>query len=191
MEPDRPLEHVRVSPHIARRDAGRLGSDELGQLGTGIEKTDSTVKASDIPLDVKGLTSGVASLATGLDSACAVLTTGAVKCWGHDEYGKLGNASKHSLGDGTPGHQPPVDVVGLTDVKQVSVGRFHACAVTNAGKLFCWGDTSSGALGLAEDATILEAGRVPNEVTSVGSDVTFVTAPWKGYGNDVTGNFAR
>ncbi|MFO0674031.1 MAG: hypothetical protein U0235_31160 [Polyangiaceae bacterium] len=69
------------------------GADNLGQLGTGVPYTDNRKQASSSPVDVAGLASGVTQVAVGADSACALLATGKVKCWGHDEYGKLGNDS--------------------------------------------------------------------------------------------------
>ena len=87
------------------------GADEMGQLGTGIAYTDNRKQASSKPVDVKGLSTGVASLSLGLNSSCVVMTTGTVKCWGKDEGGKLGNDSPKSSGDGNPNFLPPVDAV--------------------------------------------------------------------------------
>jgi hypothetical protein len=111
------------------------GSNSSGQLGN------NSGTSSGIPVDVVGLTSGVASL-TGLGShTCAVTTSGGAKCWGYNSSGQLGNNS-------TTSSSVPVDVVGLTSgVASLTVGGAHACAVTTSGGAKCWGSNSSGQLG--------------------------------------------
>jgi hypothetical protein len=149
------------------------GEDDLGQLGTGIPYVDTRKKVSAVPVDVKGLSSGVRAISVGLTSACAITAAGGVKCWGQDEYGKLGNASTHTSGDGAPDFQPPVDVVGLSGIKEISVGRWHACALSEAGVLKCWGRNGS-ELGIPKDGAGSKG--EPVEVTSLGNNVAHVYA---------------
>ena len=54
------------------------GRNDFGQLGDG-----STAERFT-PVDVVGLDSGVASVDTGTDHTCALLTSGGVKCWGYN-----------------------------------------------------------------------------------------------------------
>ncbi|MGH2905704.1 MAG: DUF6531 domain-containing protein [Solirubrobacterales bacterium] len=72
-------------------------------------------------------------ISMGYSNSCAIVTTGALKCWGKNNYGQIG--------DGTTTDRPgPVTVAGLTSgVAQVSVGAFHSCAVTTGGVAKCWG----------------------------------------------------
>jgi len=70
------------------------GYNVYGQLGNG-----STTNTT-LPAQVIGLTSGVASIAPagGQDFMCAVLSTGAMQCWGRDTFGQLGiNGTYESL----------------------------------------------------------------------------------------------
>jgi alpha-tubulin suppressor-like RCC1 family protein len=76
------------------------GNNSFGQLG------DSSTMTHHEPVDVVGLSSGVVAVALGFDHTCAVLTTGAVKCWGGNFYSQLGNGT-------TTQSLVPVDVVGL------------------------------------------------------------------------------
>ena len=77
---------------------------------------------------------------TQLLVACAVVRGGA-QCWGENSQG--------ALGDGTlASRSVPAPVLGLASgVADISAGGNHACAVTTAGAVWCWGDNSRGALG--------------------------------------------
>jgi alpha-tubulin suppressor-like RCC1 family protein len=66
---------------------------------------------------------------------CAVLATGAVYCWGNNEYGMFGNGAT-SRADLPP--QPGAQ--GITDAVAVAIGPFHACAIRKPGTVACWGD---------------------------------------------------
>lgn len=111
------------------------GSSSSGQLGHG-----STLYP-DEPVDVSGLTAGVAAIGVGDKHSCAVLASGAVKCWGNNTFGQLGNGDPL-----TPGK--PVAVTGLASgVASVSAGSAQSCAVTTGGAVKCWGRNESGSLG--------------------------------------------
>ena len=96
------------------------------------------------PVDVVGLTSGVIDISAGTGHTCAVTDSGAVKCWGYNDKGQLG--------DGTYGNgyyrEVPVDVEGIfTGAVEVAAGEHHTCARLENGMVKCWGENTYGQLG--------------------------------------------
>jgi alpha-tubulin suppressor-like RCC1 family protein len=71
------------------------GNNNFGQIGDGNTST------SDTPQTVTGLTGAVAiasggGAGTGQGSSCAIVGSGAVVCWGSNQYGQLGNGTQTS-----------------------------------------------------------------------------------------------
>lgn len=111
------------------------GSNEDGQLGQ------APGADQEVPVTVGGLGEPVQGMALGWHHSCAQSTKGAVRCWGANDKGQLG--------DGTgKAHFAPALVIGLnTGVAQVASGYMHSCAITIAGKTLCWGSNSLGQVG--------------------------------------------
>jgi alpha-tubulin suppressor-like RCC1 family protein len=63
------------------------GSNASGQLGN------NSTTNSQLPVAVTGLSSDVTAIAAGQSHTCALMTSGAVQCWGDNEDGQLGNNS--------------------------------------------------------------------------------------------------
>ena len=136
------------------------GLNDGGQLGNGTNENSST------PVDVQGLASGVVGIAAGAGWVCALTSAGAVKCWGWNQYGQLG--------DGNEGQDTntPVDVSGLTNgVTAISANALHACALTTAGHVECWGSTFDN-----EQAPRTTNSDVPIVVSGLGGGATAITA---------------
>ncbi|MBU6335965.1 MAG: RCC1 repeat-containing protein, partial [Chloroflexi bacterium] len=116
------------------------GSNNNGELGDG-----TLVERRTTPVAVRTLGSGVQAIAAGGSgsngSSCALLGSGAVRCWGANAFGQLGDGS-------TTDRRAPVAVSTLNSgVQAIDVGGSHACALTGLGVFVCWGDNTFGQLG--------------------------------------------
>jgi alpha-tubulin suppressor-like RCC1 family protein len=134
------------------------GGNSYGQLG------DDSTTANLAPVQVKGLTSGVAAVAAGADFACALTTGGGVQCWGYNGYGQLGDGT-------TSTSSTPQQVMGLTSgVTAIAAGNSTACAILSGGSVECWGYNGSGELG--DNSTM--GSSVPTQVMTLTSGVTAI-----------------
>ena len=92
------------------------------------------------PLNVSGLSSGVIAIASGNYHTCAVLDTGAVRCWGADGRGAVGNGG---------GGNSPGTITGLSaGVIGITGGDRHTCALLSTGGVQCWGWNDLGQIGI-------------------------------------------
>jgi alpha-tubulin suppressor-like RCC1 family protein len=111
------------------------GKNEEGQLGDGSSTTRLTA------VDVSGLGSGVMAIAAGDNHTCALSTSGAVKCWGSNAEGQLGDGS-------TTNRFTAFDVSGLSSgVRSLAAASGHSCALSTGGGVKCWGANGQGQLG--------------------------------------------
>lgn len=119
------------------------GDNHFGQLGHGIQAHQFFPPR---PVPVKGAALAVSA---GHRHTCALLRDRSVQCWGENFDGQLGNGTTvHSL--------LPVQVVlndlmkgikPLEEVRALSAGKAHTCALFIDGGVDCWGSNRSGQLG--------------------------------------------
>lgn len=124
------------------------GGNEYGQLG------DNSSNSSPIPVavDTSGVLNGLTvKQITAMNSniysanACVIASDNKAYCWGRNDRGRLG--------DGTANNSPvPVAVdtsrmLAGKDIKQISAGGTHTCAVTIDDWAYCWGYSAYGQLG--------------------------------------------
>jgi alpha-tubulin suppressor-like RCC1 family protein len=137
------------------------GYNEVGQLGDGY-----TIDEDAPDLWVANLYQGVSAISAGANHTCAITTGGAVKCWGHNQYGQLGNNTNVNS-------RAPVDVSGLTSgIIALAAGDNHTCALTLDGIVKCWGFNLQGELG---DGTHTNRW-TPVDVTPLNSVISSITA---------------
>ncbi|MGI5863164.1 MAG: RCC1 domain-containing protein [Myxococcales bacterium] len=114
--------------------------NQCGFLGNG------STNVKRVPTDVEGLPGPVFSVVGGAQFTCALLESGAVYCWGCNNFGQLGNNTTQDSGT-------PQQVSGLdAGVVHLSAGYAHACAVTSDGRLLCWGYNEFWQVGDADNA---------------------------------------
>jgi len=140
------------------------GQNDAGALG------DGTTANSLIPRPVKGITTATA-LATSQGNvyghSCALLASGAVRCWGLRTAGQLGNGNTNAFSD------IPVAVRGISTATAVAAGGEHSCALLTGGAVQCWGDNSWGQLG---DGSSTEYSSTPVPVTGISTATALALA---------------
>jgi alpha-tubulin suppressor-like RCC1 family protein len=100
-------------------------------------------------------------LAAGETHNCALMQSGAVRCWGANHAGALGVGHTNHIGD-EPNEMPPAATnVGNGVVIKLEAGQSMTCALFDNGTVRCWGNNASGQLGQEHTNTI---GDEPNEM---------------------------
>ncbi len=135
------------------------GNNNHGQLG------DGTQSNSNIPVKVAAaLGNGIVKISSGRHHSCALLKTGAVKCWGQNQYGQLGDGT-------TVTRLLPTQVSSLSSgVIDIASGRESVCALLNTGGVKCWGQNLFWQLGDGTRTNRL----APTDVSGLTSGVTSI-----------------
>ncbi|MFO7897935.1 MAG: hypothetical protein R6V58_02620 [Planctomycetota bacterium] len=159
-----------IGAHVtAVRGDGRLfawGYNSHGQVGNG-----ETGRREARPVPVRGpggngVLNGVRAAAAGGYHSLAVCRDGAVRAWGCNMDGRLGDGT-------TTDRHAPVRVEGLDGVLAVAAGLKHSVALKEDGTVWCWGDNLYGQLGDGAN----EARRTPVRVPGL-ADVKAIAAGW-------------
>lgn len=116
------------------------GENADGAVGNGASGADVLA-----PVKIAELT-GVASLGQGsaADHFCAVLASGAARCWGNADSGEIGHAKGEDLVN------KPTAVVDLADAAKISMGGSFTCALRKTGGVACWGSNGWRQLGIGD-----------------------------------------
>jgi alpha-tubulin suppressor-like RCC1 family protein len=145
------------------------GDNRWGQLGKG-----NTDNLGDDPGEMGNNLADV-DLGTGLTAtyilasgghSCAILITGATKCWGMNTWGQVGLNVANSnpvdkqvctggvndcIGD-VAGEMGDVLTAAIpSNVVRLAVGFRHNCALLENGQLKCWGSNEEGQVGLGDN----------------------------------------
>jgi alpha-tubulin suppressor-like RCC1 family protein len=128
------------------------GLGSYGQLGYG---NTSTIGDNEFPSTAGDVSLGGKAIAisAGTYTTCAVLDTGAVRCWGEGTVGQLGYGNTNLIGD----DELPSTTMSLlfeAPATAVSTGGVHTCVRLTTGALRCWGYNKDGELGLANTTSI-------------------------------------
>lgn len=145
---------------------GATGSGNRGATGD-----NSGEMGDNLPFVDLGKNVTVKSLFGTYYSVCAVLKDGAAKCFGYGYYGALASGNTSDVGyDITQmGDKLPKAQLGkVPAIIQADGGAGHLCAVFENKKVKCWGDNSSGQLGLGD------MNQRGNSTTTVGDQILYV-----------------
>ncbi len=152
------------------------GHNNFGQLGY---NTADNV-GSSTPISNYGYVNlgGIAvKIAAGYEHTCALMDTGKVRCWGHNNFGQLGYGHTNNIGDNElPFSEGDVDVGGT--VKNIVAGGYHTCALLDTGKVRCWGYNAYGQLGNSNTSNNIGDAELPSSVApvSIGGNVLQLSA---------------
>ena len=114
--------------------------------------------------EAPGAPAAFRSLTAGGSHTCALLPSGAVKCWGLNWAGQLGQGDTASRGTAfaTMGAElAPIALGTGRTATQVAAGENHSCALLDNGTVKCWGDNY---LGQLRGRSSEPVGDAPNEM---------------------------
>ncbi len=132
-----------------------------GQLGRGntLHVGDDETPNAVATIDLGG---NATASSIGINHTCAVMETGALRCWGSGYYGQLRCLTKINLPSCTAVRRSsaPGGKVILIRRLRVVDGESHTCALLESGDVRCWGAGALGCLGYGNHNTI-GLGNVP------------------------------
>ncbi|GHP08360.1 hypothetical protein PPROV_000709900 [Pycnococcus provasolii] len=127
---------------------GRLGYGDTTMRGAGPNDMGDNLLYVDL-----GTGRTVKQISAGSVHTCAILDDYKLKCWGWNEYGRLGYGDTTTRGDlpnSMGDNLPYVDVGTGRTVKQISAGELQTCAILDNDKVKCWGRNDGGQLGYGD-----------------------------------------
>lgn len=116
-------------------------------------------------------TASQASIDAGYRFTC-IVQDGGVQCWGRNSNGELGDGSTTDRSRAVTVLTSASPSTPLTGVTAIASGRLHACALTSAGGVKCWGYNNFGQLG---DGTTTNR-NVATDVSGLTSGVAAIAA---------------
>ena len=138
--------------------SGQLGLGHRGRIG------DDEDPISSALVDVGA---NVVQISLGDFHTCALLENGRAKCWGANSSGQLGLGHTKNIGDDErPSSISPLDLG--EPLRQIVASYNFTCALTESGKIKCWGENIYGQLGLAHTNSI---GNKASEISTIFSPI--------------------
>lgn len=138
------------------------------------------------------------ALSVGHQHTCAITDAGALRCWGANGNGRLGD------GTGTA-RTAPVAIDSANTYSKISASWAHTCAIRTNNDLYCWGAQSNGRLGDGQTGgtnqttpVLIDSGTKYREISTGGAHTCGITnytgatggtlKCWGGNGNGQLGN---
>lgn len=150
---------------VAIDSAGALwswGANRAGEAGQGSTATIAT------PTKIDGLDVAFRQVAAGTSTMYALDVDGHLWAWGADNVGQLGNGSAAAV-------NKPTKIAPTQAWKAVSASAAHACGVTDAGALMCWGAGAGKWRSSTANATSPTAVLAAGDTAGAATNVQFTT----------------
>jgi alpha-tubulin suppressor-like RCC1 family protein len=144
----------------AAGDVRAWGKNANGLLGDGT----TTDRLAPVAATALGTVASLGKDTTLADHQCLVTSAGAVKCWGNNSIGQLG--------DGTSTNRATPVTVITSGAAKVAVGRSHTCVLMTDGTTRCTGENRFGNLGNGTATSSLSF----VNTSSVGTSMTDIAA---------------
>lgn len=132
---------------------GANGSGALGLGDTNHRSAGANELGNALPTVNLGTGRTAKAIAASGGFSCAILDTGAVKCWGGNTYGNLGVGDTSHRGDsaGEMGDAlPSVELGTGRTAAAIAAGAAHVCVILDDATVKCWGLNNWGQLGLGD-----------------------------------------
>lgn len=141
-----------------------------GQVGNGEWLADNLKPAAVVDTIDGGVR--FSTIAAGYEHTCALSTEGRAYCWGNNENGQLGNGMSGDMTNVPVAVMPPAGVADPLEFDALAIGSYgeFTCALTAAGKAYCWGYNFYGSLG---DGTFDDRNRPTPVADPAGGPVRF------------------
>lgn len=147
-----------------------LGDKTIRCVGSGAEGNLGTYNAGPVDSGAE-----VKQVVTGKEFTCVLSgPESSVHCFGRNDRGQLGNQGFVNSVKLLPVLDSENGNKVLQDVKEITAGEAHACALMKSGRAICWGDNSSGQTGNPNTAlfsthSVWESERNPKPMTGIHS----------------------
>lgn len=130
-------------------DSGQLGLGDVDPRGDVPGEMGASLAAVNLGAGVR-----VKQIAAGGKHTCALLETGAIKCWGLNSSGQLGLGDNRPRGTTAASMGSALLAVSLGTGRtalSVALGESHTCALLDNRQVKCWGLNAGGQLGLGDN----------------------------------------
>jgi alpha-tubulin suppressor-like RCC1 family protein len=111
------------------------GRNSYGQLG------DNSYVNSSVAVATLQFALSFSQIAAADAHTCALTSSGAPYCWGHNADGRVGDSTAMNI------RPTPVAVYGGHTFSSITAGEAHTCGLTSGGQAYCWGANNYGQLG--------------------------------------------
>ena len=98
-------------------------------------------------------------VSAGHDHSCALTNDGVAWCWGDNVTGHLGSGGNYARSF------EPVRVASAETFTTVLAGYYQSCALTTAGRMYCWGRNDQGQIGDGSNENRFTAVPVSGDLT--------------------------